>query len=134
MMLDVQCGDGGMPFGIGGSGLAMHRPGIHEVRMLGPVGPRFDMPVLRGRDICVLAPVCVHIIRDTFGDRIASLHAKFASFAERRLHIHHDQSLCHDSSFLNGFVSTVANRSREWLIRFIRCGNAIRHLSLRTAI
>lgn len=59
-------------FGIGGSGLAMHRPGVHEIRMLGPVGPRLDMPILRGCDICVFAPVLVHIIRDTFGDRIAS--------------------------------------------------------------
>lgn len=71
-----------MQFGIGGSGLAVHRPGIHKIRMLGPVGPRLDMPILRGRDICVFAPTRVHIIRDTFGDRIASLHAQFTSFAD----------------------------------------------------
>ena len=38
MMFDVQCGDGGMQFGIGGSGLAVHRPGIHEIRMFGASG------------------------------------------------------------------------------------------------
>ena len=121
-----------MQFGIGGSGLAVHRPGVHEIRMFGPVGSRLDMPVLRGRDICVFAPVLVHIIRDTFGDRIASLHAKFASFAERRLYIHHNQSLCHASSLLNGSETTVANRSRDWIIRFIRCvGVAYMHPSHR---
>ena len=95
MMLDTQHLDCRMQFGVRCTGRAMLRPRVHEIRLCRPVSARLDMPVLCGRDIRVLAAVCVHVIGDTFGDRIAALNAQLAALAECRLHIHHNQSLAH---------------------------------------
>lgn len=62
-------------------------------------------------------------LRSSPGDG-ASLESSLSGSAlswAKAAYIHHNQSPCHASSLLNGSDTTVANQSREWIIRFIRC-------------
>lgn len=66
------------------------RPGVYEIGLIGPMGSRIDMPILCGRDICVLATMFGNIPCDAFGHGVTACYAEFAAFAKSGLHIHHD--------------------------------------------
>ena len=95
MMLDTQHLDRRMQFGIRRTGRAMLRPCIHEIWLSRPVRAWLDMPILRGGDIRVFATMRIHIIGNSFGDRVAALNTQFAALAKCRLHIHRNQRLAH---------------------------------------
>ena len=95
MMLDAQRLDRRMQFGVRRTGRAMLRPCIHEIWLSRPVSAWLDMPILRGGDIRVFATMRIHIIGNSFGDRVAALNTQFAALAKCRLHIHRNQRLAH---------------------------------------
>lgn len=60
----------------------MYRPGVYEIGLIGPMGSRIDMPILSGRDICVLATMFGNIPCDAFGHGVTACYAEFAAFAK----------------------------------------------------
>ncbi|MUH58864.1 Glyoxalase/bleomycin resistance protein/dioxygenase [Bifidobacterium sp. GSD1FS] len=66
-------------------------PSIHEIRLLSPMIPRLDMPILRGDYQLVIAPVTHHEILNGARRCVAAFHGQFPTFAERRLNVHYDQ-------------------------------------------
>lgn len=63
MVFDAQGGYRRMQLRIRGAGFAVYRPGVYEIGLIGPMGSWIDMPILCGRDICVLATMFGNIPR-----------------------------------------------------------------------
>lgn len=90
MVFDAQGGYRRMQLRIRGAGFAVYRSGVYEIGLIGLMSSRIDMPILCGRDICVLATMFGNIPCDAFGHGVTACYAEFAAFAKSGLHIHHD--------------------------------------------
>ena len=84
--------------GLGRARDAVRGPGVHEIRCLGEVSARIDVPILRGHDQLILVTVRVHVGGHGLGDSVTARHWEGTAFAECGLNVDNDESAGHGTS------------------------------------
>ena len=92
-----------MQLGLGRARDAVRGPGVHEIRRLGEVSARIDVPILRGDDQLVLVAVRVHVGGHGLGDGVAARHRESTTFAERGLNVDDNECAGHETSLINQY-------------------------------
>ena len=80
-------------------GHAVHGPGVHEVRGVGEVRTRIDVPILGGHDCVVAVVVVLHELANERSHLGAARGRQGTALAEVVLHVHNNQCLRHSRPY-----------------------------------
>ena len=94
----VHVGERRVQLGLGRARDAVRGPGVHEIRRLGEVSARIDVPILRGDDQLVLVAMRVHVGGHGLGDGVTTRHREGTPFAERGLNVDDNECAGHGTS------------------------------------
>ena len=80
-------------------GHAVHGPGVHEVRGVGEVRTRIDVPILGSHDSVIAVVVVLHELANERSHFGAARGRQGTALAEVVLHVHNNQCLRHSRPY-----------------------------------